>query len=153
MKVKTFNYVIACRAYAYYPKTDALALFEYCSEFAKWVEKIFNLFCSISATEHSLKNLSFNACGPHLYTYHELILEAWNIAGSNGWGWFKSLSVDEDKLIKTSGKTISVSNWGVSWNLFSEYARTHYRSDYVSFEKLRSCISPVQMLIERHKLQ
>ena len=148
MKVKTFNYVIAYRAYADAVEDDALGIFEISSDFIEWTKKSFKLFCAVSAVDHSLHALSFYIYEPRVYSNHKLISDVWDIISNDGWGWFKSLSVEEGKLIRTHGEITHISNGGVAWDSFDKTGM-RFTSDWISFEDLRSCISPVQMLIER----
>ena len=118
------------------------------SDFIKWVEKIFRLVCKISESNHELHDLSFVAYAPQLYTVHKLVSETWNKVSLDGWSWFKSLSVNEVESVRIHGETIHVSNLGVLWEVFDRKLGTQFTSDWIPLEDLRSCISPVQMLIE-----
>ena len=146
MKIKTFRYAIAYKAYADDAKNDALAIFELSSKFIKWVEQVTKLFNQVREIHADLSELSFYSDKIRLYSWHELISEVWDLTGDTGGEWLKSLLVDEDNLLNMGGERVHISDSGVWWSLFDD--NIQYATDCISIQNLRKFISPVQMLIE-----
>lgn len=129
----------------------AVAITELNLDFIDWVITRCNLAIYLNKAD-DLDKLSYHRNNLRIYSKSCVSNAMWDKLSIHRCIWLKFLTLTGNSSFCIDGPIIEISTAGVSWRFYEQKTGMMHWTDCIDVNFLRKCISPVQMLIESHKL-